>query len=217
MRLFTIAVVVAALLAAIGSTFLHERPDWAASALNGVLAMAPGAIASERGGEPVEPTTDLASLLATSSKRSAAPAKSVVYQWVDERGSVNFAASLDEVPVAWRQRAGQIEFDAGAFAQAKGSSPRTTPSRRAQPVPDTAPIPVREVTVYTAPWCGWCRKTLAFLDERGVDYVNKDIEADEDYAAELREKTGGSAVPLVEIDGSQIHGFDPGEMAALLD
>ncbi len=217
MRLFSIAVVVAALVAVIGSTFHRVRPDLAASAPDGVPELAPGSIASERGGEPAEPTTDLASLWKTSSKRSAAPAKSVVYQWVDERGSVNFAASLEDVPVAWRQRAGQIEFDAGSLAQAKGSSPRATLSRRAQPVPDTAPIRVREVTVYTAPWCGWCRKTLAFLDERGIAYVNKDIEADEDYAAELMEKTGGSAVPLVEIDGSQVHGFDPGEMAALLD
>ena len=219
MRLFSIAVVVAALVAAIGFTFLRERPDWAASAPNGVPEMAPGSSASERGGDPPEPTTDLASLVTTLSKRSAAPVKSVLYQWVDERGSVNFAASLDEVPEAWRQRAGQVELDAGSFAKTRASSPSRSmsPSRRPEPMPDSAPAPAHEVTVYTVSWCGWCRKTLAFLDERGIDYVNKDIEADEEYAAELRDKSGGSAIPFVEIDGSQIHGFDPGKMAALLD
>ena len=167
------------------------------------------------GGESAEPTTDLASLLTTLSERSAAPVKSVLYQWVDERGSVNFAASLDEVPEAWRQRAGQVELDAGSFAKTRASSLSASPSRRQESMPDSARA--HEVTVYTVPWCGWCRKTLAFLDERGVDYVNKDIEADEQYAAELRDKTGGSAIPFVEIDGSQIHGFDPGKMAELLD
>ena len=215
MRLFSIAVVVAALVAAIGFTFLRERPDLAASAPNGVPEMAAGSNASERGVEPTEPTTERASLWTTLSKRSAAPVKSVLYQWVDERGSVNFAASLDEVPEAWRQRAGQVELDAGSFAKPRASSLSASPSRRQRPIPDS--VPAHDVTVYTAPWCGWCRKTLAFLDERGVDYVNKDIEADEDYAAELRDKTGGSAVPFVEINGSQIHGFDPGKTAALLD
>ena len=215
MRLFSIAVVIAALVAVIGSTFLRARPELAAFAPSGVPEMAPGSIASERGGETAEPTTDLASLLTTLSKRSAAPVKSVLYQWVDERGLVNFAASLDEVPEAWRQRAGQVELDAGSFAKTRASSLSASPSRRQESVPDSARD--HEVTVYTVPWCGWCRKTLAFLDERGVDYVDKDIEADEQYAAELRDKTGGSAIPFVEIDGSQIHGFDPGKMAALLD
>jgi glutaredoxin len=75
---------------------------------------------------------------------------------------------------------------------------------------------MHDVTVYTAPWCGWCRKTLAFLDQRGVDYVNKDIEEDPEHAAELIEKSGGKSIPFVEIDGAQIHGYNPGRMTALL-
>lgn len=216
MRSFSVAVVVAILVASIGYTIVRERPGQAAPARDAATARAPESGADAIGGEPAQPTTDLASL-PTANESSDASAKSVFYQWVDERGSVNFAASLDEVPVAWRKRAGQVEFDASSFVKTGTSSPSAARSRRQRSIPDTAPTPVREVTVYTAPWCGWCRKTLAFLDERGVDYVNKDIEADEEYADELREKTGGTAIPLVEIDGSQVRGFDPGEMAALLD
>ncbi len=215
MRSFSIAVVVAVLVASIGYTSLRERPSEAVPARDDVTALAPESGAEASGGEPAQPTTALASLT-TANEKSDASVKSVFYQWVDERGSVNFAASLDEVPVAWRQRAGQVEFDASSFVKTETSSPSAARSRRQRSIPDTAPTPVREVTVYTAPWCGWCRKTLAFLDERGVDYVNKDIEADEEYADELREKTGGTAIPLVEIDGTQVRGFDPGEMAALL-
>ena len=216
MRSFWVAVGVAVLVASIGYTILRERPGQASPARDGemVLAAASGADASV--GEPGEPTTELASLT-TANEKSDVSAKSVFYQWVDERGSVSFAASLDEVPTAWRQRAGRVELDAGGFTNGKTSSPRAIPSRRPQRAPYVPPAPVHEVTVYTAPWCGWCRKTLAFLDERGVDYDNKDIELDEEYADELREKTGRTAIPLVEIDGTQIRGFDPGQMAALLD
>ncbi len=147
--------------------------------------------------------------------RSGEPSPSTFYQWVDERGSVHFAASLDEVPPDWRSRAGQVELESAAFIRTASA-----PVERARPRPVVEVASrsrTHDVTVYTAPWCGWCRKTLAFLDERGVGYDNKDIDSDPGYADELREKTGGNAIPLVEIDGHSIRGFDPQQMSALLD
>lgn len=145
-------------------------------------------------------------------------ARRIVYQWVDERGSVHFAGSLDEVPEDWRGRAGQIELDPAALSPSAGGAAHPGGSRAAtRTVADVPSRPVHEVTIYTAPWCGWCRKTMTFLDERGVDYVNKDIEADPTYAAELQEKSGGTAVPFVEIDDQTIPGYDPNAMAAMLD
>ena len=217
MRSFSLIVVATALIASIGYTFLREGPVQAVPGRDGGAIIVAESIDGEHGDDSVKPMTVLASLLGESKESFAEPSKSRFYQWVDERGSVNFAASLDEVPEAWRQRAGQVELDAGSFTMTKTSLSGVTPSRRPQPSPASLATPAREVTVYTAPWCGWCRKTLAFLDERGVGYVNKDIGADEEYADELREKTGGTAIPLVEIDGTQIRGFDPREMATLLD
>ncbi|MFO0688592.1 MAG: glutaredoxin family protein [Myxococcota bacterium] len=146
---------------------------------------------------------------------AASPAKRIVYQWVDERGGVHFADSLDEVPVDWRGRAGQIELEAPKAARSAAASAASAGATRSV-ARVAAATPAHEVTIYTAPWCGWCRKTMAFLDERGVDYVNKDVEADPRWAEELHAKTGSGAVPLVEIDGTSIHGFDPGQMTSLL-
>jgi len=123
------------------------------------------------------------------------------------------------VPAEWRAHAGQIEVDTAAY-QPKSGAPRARSAARRAPsqlAPAERRASFHDVTVYTAPWCGWCRKTLAFLDERDVDYVNKDIEADEDYADELREKSGGHSIPFVEIDGAQIRGYNPRKMAALLE
>lgn len=144
--------------------------------------------------------------------------RTIVYQWVDERGSVHFADSLDEVPEDWRGRVGQIEIDPAALSTSAGGAARPGGPRLAtRTVADAPTRPTHEVTIYTAPWCGWCRKTMAFLDERGVDYLNKDIEADPTYAAELQEKSGSTAIPFVEIDGETIPGYDPNAMAAMLD
>jgi glutaredoxin-like YruB-family protein len=73
-----------------------------------------------------------------------------------------------------------------------------------------------EVVVYTTSWCGWCRKTVAYLTEQGVAFENRDIEAEDMWREELLEKTGATSIPVVEIDGQIIRGYDPGRMAQLL-
>ena len=195
MRSLMIAAVVTALVGGIGFVFTGELPAKAPqSASVAELERALNGASQPLVGAASEPAA-----LAVASEEAAPAAKHVFYQWVDERGSVRFARSLEEVPAAWRERAGARE--------ARGANPQPTAYAGA----------AHDVTVYTAPWCGWCRKTLAFLDERGVEYVNKNIEADEEFADELEEKSGGRSIPLVEIDGSLIRGYNPGEMAALLE
>jgi glutaredoxin len=204
MRAFVIAALMTALVAGLGFVLAP------APALRGPASAAVG----EAGGAL---ETGAAPEAAGASAEPAGSGKSVFYQWTDERGVVRFARSLAEVPAAWRDRAGQVEVDVDAFR------PRSAPARRAAgsegagtTAADTRPR-YREVTVYTTSWCGWCRKTLAWLDARGVEYVNKDIEANPDYAAELVEKSGARSIPFVEIDGAQIRGFNPRAMSTLLD
>ena len=60
----------------------------------------------------------------------------------------------------------------------------------------------------TTTWCGWCRKTIAHLDQNGIRYDNRDIERDRAAYADLKRKTGSTAVPVIEIDGEIVRGFD---------
>jgi mycoredoxin len=46
------------------------------------------------------------------------------------------------------------------------------------------------VTLYSAPWCGYCRIAKRFLDEHGVAYT--EINIDEDQEAALRVEQCGS-------------------------
>ena len=72
------------------------------------------------------------------------------------------------------------------------------------------------VVVYTTSWCGFCRKTLAYLDAKGVHYENRDVEGDAGYRDELIRKTGKTSIPVVEIDGTLIRGYNPKKMDRLL-
>lgn len=213
MRILAVLVLVAALLLATGTvrlgfeTVAEGEAPAAASAASGVDG-GDARAASEPG-----PAEDSAESRAEPDEASA----STYYQWVDERGSVHFARSLAEVPADWRDRAGRIELESAPVEPAAPARPAGAKRARAARVAATqAPDRAHDVTVYTAPWCSWCRKTVAFLDQRGIEYVNKDIDSNPEYAQELHEKSGSGAIPFVEIDGTQIRGFSPQQMTALL-
>jgi glutaredoxin len=83
--------------------------------------------------------------------------------------------------------------------------------------PATKAVPKRAeagpVIVYGAPWCGFCRKAAKWLTDRGVPFVEKDIEKDEEAADELVAKLraagkSGSSIPWIDAGGELLNGFD---------
>ena len=67
-----------------------------------------------------------------------------------------------------------------------------------------------KVIIYSTPWCAFCKTEKEWLDSLGVQYTSKDIEVDPANKAELFEKVGEGfrGVPVTDINGTIIHGFD---------
>jgi glutaredoxin len=151
---------------------------------------------------------------------AAEQGRRVVYQFSDASGSVHFVDSIEQVPAAYRERVGRVELGGREKPRRRSRAlrPRQTAEASSQPQRRRpfAYAPDPTVVVYTAPWCGWCRKTLAHLDGRGVAYVNKNIEGNPAHRQELLRKTGRSSIPVVEIDGELIRGHDPARIDELL-
>jgi glutaredoxin-like YruB-family protein len=139
------------------------------------------------------------------------------YRYTDAAGTMRFVGSLAEVPAAFRDSAQAVSNDRVQRAPAGSAGPRARADGNRDPV---APLEERalehEVVVYTTSWCGWCRKTVKYLTQRGVAFENRDIEAERTWRRELKQKTGSTSVPVVEIDGQIIRGYDPERMAELL-
>lgn len=65
-----------------------------------------------------------------------------------------------------------------------------------------------KVIVYGAEWCGWCHEAMHYFDKLGVKYTYKNIDLNMDYAREVVEKSGQTGIPVIDIDGEIVIGFD---------
>ncbi len=73
-----------------------------------------------------------------------------------------------------------------------------------------------QVEVYTAPGCGWCAAVKRFLEEHGVEYTEYNVAEDPAKAEEMIRKSGQMGVPVIEIDGEIVVGFDRARLEELL-
>jgi glutaredoxin-like YruB-family protein len=72
------------------------------------------------------------------------------------------------------------------------------------------------ITVYTAPWCAFCHAAKEYFDKLGVQYTDKDVEKDMMAAQESVQKSGQMGIPVIDIDGDIIIGFDRNRIDAAL-
>ncbi len=72
-----------------------------------------------------------------------------------------------------------------------------------------------KVIVYTADWCHWCHKAMEFFNENNIEYEARDVSRKE-YAQEAMEKSGQAGIPVIDIDGNVIVGFDLPKIKELL-
>jgi len=69
--------------------------------------------------------------------------------------------------------------------------------------PDLTFLAGHDLAVYSATWCGDCRRLKRFLDSTGVAHRVVDIEADPAAAEKLEAETGKRAIPFVLVDARQ--------------
>ena len=67
---------------------------------------------------------------------------------------------------------------------------------------------VHKVIVYSAVWCPWCNKTKQWLNEHKIKFLNKDVDKDHNAAEDMIRKSGQTGIPVIEIDGEIIIGYD---------
>lgn len=72
------------------------------------------------------------------------------------------------------------------------------------------------VKLYTTPTCPFCKMAREFLDQHGVCYEDVDVAEDREGAKEMIEKSGQLGIPVIDIEGTIIVGFDRGRIESAL-
>ncbi|MBS3055050.1 MAG: glutaredoxin family protein [Candidatus Aenigmarchaeota archaeon] len=65
-----------------------------------------------------------------------------------------------------------------------------------------------KIIVYGAPWCPWCHRAKDFLNESKIEFEDRDVDKRPEYAQEVINKSGQMGIPVIDIDGNIIIGFN---------
>jgi glutaredoxin len=174
-----------------------------------------------------------------------AEAEGLLLVWYDESGGAHAAARRSDVPEANRAR---VRVDSLEIAPDKRLDPayvyvadlrkaRTDGSYEVRKVardafessvvkaptaePGTGVASASDVIIYGASWCGACKQAARYFSQKGVPFVEKDIEKEPAARGEMLRKAKAqgvstSGIPVIDVRGTLLGGFDPNKVDRLL-
>jgi glutaredoxin len=155
---------------------------------------------------PAQPAAEPPAVLAAgevSVLEKADPLTSMI-RYHDDDGTLHLVRGMAAVPAEHRSDAELL--GKGNINVVSMPSPTAGAFRDWEPEPN----PNRsKVVLFSAPWCGACTRAKRHLDERGVVYRVRDIDADPGAKREVQRVLGRLAIPLLDVDGRYVSGFQP--------
>ena len=72
------------------------------------------------------------------------------------------------------------------------------------------------VKIYSTPTCSYCHMAKEFFDEHKIKYQEFNVAEDAKAREEMINKSGQMGVPVIDVDGEIVVGFDKAKLAKLL-
>lgn len=149
------------------------------------------------------------------------PAFGQFYQYTDKNGNTVFT---DKPPVGSGAREKRLKED-GIYRSNRGDadypafenkdSSHTPPRAKEERKRDYSRV---TVIMYMTDWCGYCKKARQYISSLGAELIEYNIDKDKSKKDEMRQKSGGgTGVPLIDINGTIIHGYNTEAIKAALD
>lgn len=64
-----------------------------------------------------------------------------------------------------------------------------------------------KVVLYSTPWCGYCKRAIAYMEKRNIPFVDRNIESGTANKAEYTRLGGKGGVPFMVYSGKTLAGF----------
>lgn len=65
-----------------------------------------------------------------------------------------------------------------------------------------------KIKIYSTPTCPYCHRAKDFFKEKNLEFEDIDVSENQEAAQEMVDKSGQMGVPVLEINGKIIVGFD---------
>lgn len=75
----------------------------------------------------------------------------------------------------------------------------------------------RAVTIYTTSTCHYCHMAKDYFAQNNIPYTEKDVTGNRELQREMIEKSGQMGVPVIDVGGEIIVGFNEPRLAELLE
>jgi glutaredoxin 3 len=72
------------------------------------------------------------------------------------------------------------------------------------------------ITIYSTPSCGFCRKAKEYFRERRIHFTEYNVASDQRKAEEMVRKSRQMGVPVIDVHGKIIVGFNQQEIERAL-
>jgi glutaredoxin-like YruB-family protein len=73
-----------------------------------------------------------------------------------------------------------------------------------------------QVKIYTTPTCAFCKMAKEYFKENKIEYEEYNVAENAEKRQEMFEKTGQMGVPVIEVNGNIIIGFDKSKVEEAL-
>ena len=70
-----------------------------------------------------------------------------------------------------------------------------------------------KITIYSTPTCTYCKMAKEFLKENSIAFEEINVAADVAKRKEMIEKSGQLGVPVIDVDGQIMVGYDKATLA----
>jgi glutaredoxin len=174
-------------------------------------------------------------------------AQDLLLAWYDAKGEAHTASAIDDVPAAERAR---VRVDSLAVAPEQRLDPdhvyvadlrtarpdgsfsvrkveRAAYEASALPAAPEPPATIaaaptgKDIVLYGASWCGACKQARRYFQQKGLAFVDHDIEHEPEARKEMLAKARAqgvstSGIPVIDVRGRLMGGFDPSAIESAL-
>ncbi len=71
---------------------------------------------------------------------------------------------------------------------------------------------MNKIIMYSTESCPFCKRAKDYLESKGIDFEYIDVSLDKEKLEEMIEKSGQMGVPVIDINGKIIIGFNQKEI-----